>query len=206
MIKGCFNLIKFIITTIFILIILFPCGGLKYVQSLIYNYQHPKQAEIKVKTAEFGDFSNEAKEYKLVRSLDVFGISALIAKNIKTEQKMALVDSGWTFTITKNDIKSSNLEEQLRKISLQFPYSPLKLDKLTIIKKGTFNAFGQTVPYVKVKVSLTGNSQNNFEGIIGAVTYPNNKNNLIISFNDSNKYNQQIAENFFKNVKISSIE
>lgn len=206
MIRGCFNLIKFIITSIFILIILFPCGGLKYIQNLIDNYQHPKQSELTVKTDDFGDFSKETKDYKLIRSLDMFGINALVAQHTKSDQKMALVDSGWTFTITKKDIKSSNLEDQLRKISQKFPYSPVKLDKLSIVKKGSFDAFGQTIPYVRVKVSLTGNSQNNFEGIIGAVTYPKDKKNLVVSFNDSNKYNEQIAETFFKNIHIKSDE
>ena len=204
MIRGCFNLIKFIITTIFILIILFPCGGLKYIQTLIDNYQHPKQGELTIKTDDFGDFSKEPKEYKFVRSLDMFGINALVAKHNKTDQKMALVDSGWTFTITKKDLQSSNLEGQLKQISSKFPYSPIKLDKLNIIKKGSFNAFGQSIPYVRVKFSLTGNSKNNFEGIIGAVNYPKNKNNLIISFNDSDRYNQQIAEKFFKNIHLKA--
>lgn len=204
MIKGCFNLIKFIITAIFVLIILFPCGGLNYIKSLISSYQHPKQVEMQVKADRFGDISKVPKEYQLIKALDVFGINAVIVENKKTEQKMAIIDSGCMFNITKKDIKSNNLEDQLKKISLKFPYSPFKLDKLDILKKGSFKAFNQNIPYVRVKVSLTGNQKNNFEGIIGVVAYPDNKNNLVVSYNDSNKYNQKIAENFFKTIKIKT--
>ena len=204
MIKGCFNLIKLIITTIFVLIILFPCGGLNYIKSLINSYQHPQKVENQIKTDKFGDFSKTSNDFQLIKSLEAFGIKAIVAENKKTEQKMAVIDSGWTFNITKKDIISNNLEDQLKKISLKFPYSPVKLNKLDIIKKGSFKAFNQNIPYVRVKVSLTGNQKNNFEGIIGVVTYPNNKNNLVVSYNDSNKYDQKIAEKFFKNIKIKA--
>jgi len=201
--KGCFNFIKFIILTLAALIIMFPCGGLNYIKGVIDSQLHPKKPDIVTQAQKLADFSKLPKGFELVRTVNMFGVNAVIAQHNQTSQKMALVDTGWLISVNKNDIKTNNIIQQLQKTALQY-VPKVKLNQVEIIDKGQFKAIGQDIPYLKVKVNLTNSTQKNLEGIIGVANISDKKNDLVFAVNEPGKYKQNVTEKFFKSVKLNN--
>ncbi|MDD3013781.1 MAG: hypothetical protein PHC34_08780 [Candidatus Gastranaerophilales bacterium] len=203
--KGCFNFIKFVVLTIAALIIMFPCGGLNYIKGIIDSQLHPKKTEITMQAKKLADFSKLPKEFELLRTVNMFGVNAVIAQHNQTSQKMALVDTGWIVNVSKNDIKTNNIVQQLQKTAAQY-VPQVKLNQIEIVDKGTFKAIGQDIPYLHVKVNLANTTQKNLEGIIGVANISDKKNDIVLAINEPGKYKQNITENFFKSVKLNKID
>ena len=64
-------------------------------------------------------------------------------------------------------------------------------------------AMGQTVPYALFEAEVTNLPVKKLKGMISVVSDNDGKNKIMVSANDSGKYSQIIAEQFFKNVKLS---
>ena len=205
---GCFSLIQTIISTIVIsclaFVVLFPCGGLEYIKTYIDAKLHPTKAAIQEKAQEYGDFSKIPKEYELIRAVNMFGANAIVAEHTKTNQKMAIVDPGPILKLTKSDINATTVNTELKKLATRFNSFPVKLSNIELGKTGIFKAFDQDIPYIQMKISLTGNVNQNIEGIIGVINDPDSKNKLIISGNEFDKYNQKITESYFKKIKLKA--
>lgn len=208
---GCLKFISSLISKIFtvlvILILLFPCGGLNFIKNTIYSFFNPPEKILMVNAQKVADFSQIPDNYELIKAYDMFGINAVIAQENKTRQKVAVVNTGWVLNITKEDIKSntaiSKLEEITKNIK-ELKNININLDQVKIEKKGSFTAFNQDIPYIKAKIKLSGDQKRNFEGIIGVVTKPNLKNDLLVSINEPGKYNQKVAEKFFRKIKYNN--
>lgn len=205
---GCFKLIQTIISTIVIgiigFIVLFPCGGLNYIKNYVDSKLHPTKSNIQARAQELGDFSNIPKEYELTRVVNMLGANAVIAEHKTTNQKMALLDAGTFLKLTKNDVNSTAINGELKKLATRLDNMPVKLSSLEVGQKGSFKAFNQDIPYVKVKIKVTGNVNKSMEGIIGVIDNPENKNKLVISGSEIGKYKQDVAEKYFKSVKINT--
>lgn len=205
--KGC---LKFIFSIIFTgimgiaLIIFFAFGGVDYVKNIVNSQINPPEVKVQENAQKIGNFTKVPKGYKLTRVVDMVGIKAVVAEEKKTTQKMALVNPGWIFNITKNDIRSNAIDTQLEKIASKFNTKNIKLSTLEVVKKGNFKAFNQNIPYARIKVELIGNKARNLEGIIGVAQNPaDGQNTIVVSMNEPGKYNQQTAEKFFKSIKFS---
>lgn len=208
--KGCFGffkLIQTIISTIILgviaFIILFPCGGLNYIKTYIDTKMHPEKAEITARAQTYGDFSTISNDYELTRVVDMFGANAVLAKHKQSNQKMALINPGEILKLTKNDVNTATIDKELRKLSTRLNNLPVKLTSLEVGKKGSFKALNQDIPYVNVKIKLTGTVNKNMEGIIGVINDSENKPKLVVSGSDTGKYNQVIAEKYFKSIKLT---
>lgn len=204
---GCFRLILsfiFFVVAAIILYAFYLFGGFDFVERQIDTFFHPPKASIQEEAKKFGDFSKLPENYELTRTVDMFGIKSVIAKDKKTDQKMALVDTGWVMNISKNDIRTNAIDNEIKKAAARFKNQPVKLEKLEVGQKGFFKALEQNIPYVKVKIITLGTINKNVEGIIGVAETPDHKNNLVISINEPGKYKQDIAETFFKNVKFNT--
>ena len=64
---------------------------------------------------------------------------------------------------------------------------------------------GQTVPYALFEADVTNLPVKKIKGMISVATDKEGKNKIIVSANEGNKYSQIIAQEFFKNVKLSDI-
>lgn len=201
---GC---LKFIFRTISIILFLFAgflfyvFGGFDWAQKEFNAKFNPSNAVVSEEAQKMADFSKLPKNYELKKAVNMLGVKAVIAEDKKNSQKMALVDTGWAVHISKDDIKSSNIEEQLKGVAQRFE-KVAKIDSLMVSKKSSFKAMGQNVPYVKIKVGVAGNDKQSFEGIIGVATNHDGKDNLIISASEPGKFSQKDAETFFKSVNL----
>jgi hypothetical protein len=204
---GCFKLIQTIISTVILaviaFIILFPCGGLEYIKSYVDSKMNPTKTELVKKAQEYGDFSTIPQDYELTKVISMFGANAVVAEHKNTNQKMALVNPGTLLKLSKTDVNANIVNTELKKLSSKLNNLPVKISNLKVGKIGTFKALDQDVPYIQVKMSLSGDTNRNFEGIIGVINNPDNKNQLIISGNDIGKYDQKTAEEYFKNIKLN---
>jgi len=201
-------MVSSIFMTIVILILLFPCGGLNLINNTIYGFFNPPEKILKINAQKIADFSGIPARYELTKSVDMFGIKTAAAQDKKTKQTMAIVNTGWVLNVTKQDIKSNEIISKFDDLSKNLDMlkkQNIKLDQLQIIKKGSFVAFGQDIPYIKANFKLSDDKNKNIEGIIGVVTKPDAKNDLVISYSEPGKYNQKLAENFFRHVKYRSI-
>lgn len=203
---GCF---KFIISGIFsiivgiALILFYFFGGFDYVKSMFEAQKAKPILTVEQQAQKFADFSHMPKDYKLKKSVGILGVNAILAEHKQTKQKMAIVDTGWIFNLSKDDILSNKLDDKLKELSSKYNNKVVAIDNFEIGKKGMFNALNQNIPYVKIKLKTSGQLKNDFEGIIGVVNKPDNKNNLVVSFSDTGKYKQKTAEKFFQNLKFN---
>lgn len=181
---------------------MFPCGGLNYIKGIIDSQLYPKKPDITAQAQKLADFSKLPKGYELIRSVNMFGVNAVIAQHGQTNQKMALVDTGWIVNVNKNDIKTNNIVQELQKTAKQY-VPQVKLNQIEILDKGSFKAINQDIPYLRVKVNIANSAQKNLEGIIGVANISNNKNNIVLSVNEPGKYKQNITEKFFRSVKLN---
>lgn len=204
---GCFKfistLISSIFTTIIILIILFPCGGLNFINNMIYGFFNPPEKILKVNSQKVADFSKIPSNYKLTKAVDMLGIKTVFAEDKHNKQTMAVVDTGWLLNITKDDIKSNQIFDKLNDLNKNLKFlrqNHIDIDNIKILQKGQFKAANQNVPYLKANVNLLNENNKRLEGIVGVVKKSNDKNELIVSYSTAGKYNQKLAENFFKHV------
>lgn len=200
--KGCFDFIKFIILAIAALIILFPCGGIDYIKNLADSYLHPKKSDVAAQAQKLANFSKVPKKYELVRTVNMLGVNAVIAQHNQSNQKMALVDTGWIVNVDKNDVATDNIVKELQNTAKKYVPN-VKLNQIEIVDKGSFKAINQDIPYLRVKVNIANSAQKNMEGIIGVVNVSKNKNNLVLAVNEPGKYKQNVTEEFFKSVKLN---
>lgn len=198
---GC--LIQSTITTV-ILFCFFTFGGLDYVKNFIDNMYAEQQSNTYKEAQKVADFSSIPKDYKLVKAINIPGIRAVVAENIKNSQKLAFIDGGSFIALTKNDIKSNQIDTKLRELSGKLSNKPVKLKELKVIKKGSFKSLNQNVPYVKARASFTVDKTiftKDFEGIIGVIDNPKKgKSYIVASVNNPGEYKQDVTENFFKTV------
>ena len=193
-----------ILFTVFALVILFPCGGLNYIQKQIELRKNPAKVNIQAEAQKLGDFSKIPKEYKLTRVVNMLGANAVIAEDNKNKQKMLLVDPGWLLKLTKQDVNANVIDTELKKLSSKINNQSVKLSSLEVGKKGSFKALNQNIPYVRLKVKVTGSVNKSMEGIIGVINDPDKKNKLVVSMNDIGKYQQPVAEKYFRSIKLNT--
>lgn len=198
--------VKIITTAVigFIILIALAAGSVFYLQNTISSQLHPPKSELMQRAEKLADFSSILKGYTVTKALNIIGVTAVVAEHPQTGQYMAIIDPGWALNISKTDIQSGSLKQKLTDYALKASTPTIKLKKLEIKPEGNITAFNQSVPYAKVKVRVSGiTSGATYEGIIGIASKPGtDKTELIVSLNKSGTYKQEIADNFFKNVKL----
>ncbi|MEI7473759.1 MAG: hypothetical protein WCK67_03180 [bacterium] len=206
--KGCFfSIIKLIFSIAigFFAVLFFVFGGFDYVKGLFSPNQYINNSTEMNKAMKIADFSKISKDFQIVKTVDMIGANAVIANYKPTGQKIGFINTGLLLNLTKNDLKSATIEQQLTNIGKSYENNVIKLEKLAVTHKGSFNGLNQQIPYVKVamKVKLPAglDLSQNTEGIIGIATSPKGQNNIILAINKYGQYNQAITEKFTHELK-----
>jgi len=193
-----------IIFNAFLLVLAFigfnAIGGEKYVEQ-VKTYVSNFIQEHNMQTAQkIGDFSKINEEYTIEQAANLMGYKVVIAEHKASKQKMMLVDSGKKPILTKDDIKSAEIEKKLNKLSKKIKYQEIKVQDVKVVKRGSIQIYGQYVPYAKFEAHVTKLPFSDVTGIVASVTTSDGMEKLAVSASDKKKYSQLITDEFFRKV------
>ena len=193
-----------IVVALFIAIVFAGLWGIHQLRISIISQVNPKQETVLEKVSSKLKISEKLSNYKFTHYFDLVGTKTLLAQELKTKQKFAIINPGWAFKITKDDIRANTINKKLRFIASRFNYETIKVEDFRIEKKGFFKGLQQNIPFVKFKIKLSGNINHKFEGIIGVIKNPQTKRyELITAFAELGKYNSKMTEDFYKNIQFN---
>jgi hypothetical protein len=198
-----FRMIKIIFNAFIIVLALIgfnSIGGQKYVEMAkegIGNFiaQHNAQSAKKI-----GDFSKLNEEFQIDNTMSIAGYKAVIAEHKASGQKMVILDSGKRALLTKEDIKSKNVDKKLKDLSDKFQYQGARVQDITVTSRGTIKMYGQTVPYAKFDAHVTKLPFSDLSGIIASVQTSDGSEKLALSISEKKKYSQLITNEFYRGV------
>ena len=167
--------------------------------------EKPTQEVLIQKSRDVADLSKIPDEYEISKSANVLGYRAVIANHDASGQKLAVVNENKNLKLTKEDFKNGQLKKKIDGINKKLEYQYVHIENFKILKQGTMHAMGQTVPYALFEADVTNLPVKKIKGMISVATDKEGKNKIIVSANEGNKYSQIIAQEFFKNVKLSDI-
>ena len=75
---------------------------------------------------------------------------------------------------------------------------------MEIKSRGSFSAFGQTVPYARFEADVVNLPVSKIQGMIAVAEFKDGEdmnNKILLAANESDKYSQIITEQFFNKVK-----
>ncbi len=201
--KGC---LSFIIKTIIAVLVFFGLlhlGVIDFIKEKIEEYKSDttKQEKMIDKTKDVVDLSEIEEEYSIDKNLNLLGNRMIVAEHDATSQKMIMIEPKNENILTKEDIKSDNIQEKINTIVDKYKYKVVKFDKIEVKKTGELNALNQTIPYIKVVAVVSSLPVKDMEGIVGVAELESGKNLIVISVNEKDKYSQIITDAFYKKVK-----
>lgn len=199
-----FRLIKIFIKA-FIIVLAFigfnAIGGEKFtepIKSAIVGFIQEHTGNI---TKKIGDFSNINEEFEIDKAVNIVGYKAVVAEHKASGQKMIIIDSGNKALITKEDIKSNEIDSKLKNLSEKFKYQGTNIKDIKVTDRGEMDIYNQRVPYAKFEADVSRFPLKDISGIVASVTTSDGKEKLAISLNESKKYSQLIASEFYKDVR-----
>lgn len=201
--KGC---LSFIIKTIIAILVFFGLlhlGVIDFIKEKVEEYQNDstKQEKMVNKTKDVVDLSEIEEEYSIDKNLNLLGNRMIVAEHNATAQKMIMIEPKNENILTKDDIKSENIQEKINTLVDKYKYKLVKFDKIEVKKSGELNGLNQTIPYIKVVAIVSSLPVKDMEGIVGVAELESGKNLIIMSVNEKDKYSQIITEAFYKKVK-----
>ena len=199
--KGC---LSFIIKTVIAVLVFFGLlhiGAIDWIKDKINDYYNPSQEKMLEQTKDVIDLSNIDDEYSINKNLKILKHRMIIAEHNATNQKMIMIEPNKEEILTKEDIKSSEIEKKLEAAAKKYGNKILQVEDIKVLKKGQFKGINQTIPYAKIEVEISNLPIKNMVGIIGVAELPNGKNLIVISANEEDKYSQIIAEAFYEKIK-----
>ena len=176
-------------------------GGKDYFVNLWNSWFNPPQDIMLQKAKDVADFSHVGDEYTIDKATSAFGYNGVLAEHKITGQKLAVIDSSTKPLLTPSDFKGHEIDYKLADLTKHFKYKFLDVEDLKITGRGTMPAFGKRAPYVRFDAKASKLPIGNVTGIISAVKTKSGKDRVLISVNERGKYSQNIAQDFFKNVK-----
>lgn len=198
---GCLkNLIRAVIIALAVVGFL-SLGGKDWVVKYISQWFNPSQEVMLERAKKVGDFSAINEEFELEKATGMFGYNGVVAEHKATGQKLIVVDSNKKPLLTKEDIKSENIEEKINGVISKIKYQAIAVDELHVVKRGNMYSYGENVPYVKFNAKVSRLPIGEISGIISIAETKDGENRLLISANEKAKYSQLISEEFFKKIK-----
>ncbi len=198
---GCIkNFIKAIILA-FAIVGFLSVGGKEWLANVVDKYLHMSNDSIIQKAQKLGDFSEINEEYELEKATGMFGYNGIMAEHKATGQKMVIIDANKKPLLTKEDITSENIEPKIKSTLGKIKYQALGLEDFSITKHGELYSYGSSVPYVRFKARITRFPVGEVGGVVAAAKTKDGEDRILISVNESSKYSQLLAEEFFKKVK-----
>ena len=201
--KGC---LSFIIKTVIAVLVFFGLlhlGVIDFIKDKIQEYKTETSSQEKMidKTKDVVDLSEIEDEYTIDKNLKILKNRMIIAEHNASGQKMIMIEPKDSDILTKDDIKSDDIQTKLDSIVNKYKYKVVKFDKIEVVKQGSLDGLGQTVPYVKVVAQISNLPIKDMEGILGVAELGEGKNLIILSVNEKDKYSQIVADAFYKKVK-----
>ena len=178
-------------------------GGQKYVEAIkdgigTFIAQHNAESIKKI-----GDFSKMNEEFIIDNTMSIAGYKAVIAEHKASGQKMVILDSGKKPILTKNDIKSPDLDTTLQNVSKKINYKGVKVQNIAVTSRGTMEIYGQIVPYAKFDAHVTRLPFSDISGIVASIKTSDGNEKLALSLSEKKKYSQLITNEFYKGVNES---
>lgn len=198
---GCLkNVIRAVVITLAVVGFL-SLGGKDLIGSWLGNWFNPSQDVMMERAKKVGDFSKINDEFEIEKAAGIMGYNAVVAEHKATGQKMFVVDSKDKTIITKEDIKSSNVEEKLQNALKKVKYQAISVDDIKVLKHGTMFSYGEEVPFVRFEAKVKKLPVGDIGGIISVADSKDGSQRLLLSVNEKNKYSQLISDEFFKKIK-----
>ena len=198
---GCLkNILRAIILTLAVIGFM-SLGGKELIVGLIHNYINPSHDTLLERAQKVGDFSEINDEFELEKAAGIMGYNAVVAEHKASGQKMFVVESGDKAILTAEDIKSSDVEDKLRKAISKIKYQAISVDDLKITKHGTMSSYGKEVPFVRFEAKVKKLPIGDVGGIISVAQTKDGEPRLLISANEKDKYSQLISDEFFRKIK-----
>ena len=198
---GCLkNVIRAIFITLAIVGFL-ALGGKDLIAGLINNFFNPSQEVMLERAKKVGDFSRIDEEFEIEKAAGIMGYNAVIAEHKASGQKMFVVDSKDKTILTKEDIKSDNVEEKLQEALKKVKYQALSVEDLKVTKHGYMSSYGQEVPYVRFEARVKKLPVGDIGGIVSVAETSDGDTRLLISASEKSKYSQLISDEFFRKIK-----
>ncbi len=201
--KGC---LSFIIKTVIAVLVFFGLlhlGVIDFIKDKIDEYRNESSSQEKMieETKDVIDLSAIDDEYTIDKNLKILKNRMIVAEHNATGQKMIMIEPRNENILTKEDVKSEEIQQKVEAALQKYKYQPVKFEEIKITKKGEMQGVGQKVPYAKVSASISNLPMKDVEGIVGVAELENGKNLIVISVNEKGKYSQIIANEFYKQVK-----
>ena len=199
-----FRLIKIIFNAFIIILAIIgfnAIGGQKYVEAVkvsVVNFIQERAAE---NAKKIGDFSKLNEEFQIDNAVNLAGYKAVLAEHKASGQKMIIVDSGKKPLLTKEDIKSSEVDKKLKNLAEKFKYQAITVQDIKIVDRGSMNVYGESVPYAKFEAKVTKLPFSDISGVVASVTTADGAEKLALALSEKNKYSQLITNEFYKGVK-----
>ena len=199
--KGCLSLIIKTVIAVLVFFGLLHLGVIDFIKDKINESKSPSQEQMLEKTKDIIDLSDIDDEYTIDKNLKLLKNRMIIADHNASGQKMIMIEPAKENILTKEDIKSDNLQSKIENAINKYKYKPVKFDKIEVSKKGTLKGINQDIPYAKVSAEIANLPIKDREGIVGVAQLKNGKNLIVISVNEKGKYSQIIANTFYEQVK-----
>ncbi len=199
--KGCLSLIIKTVIAVLVFFGLLHLGVIDFIKDKINESKSPSQEQMLEKTKDIIDLSDIDDEYTIDKNLKLLKNRMIIADHNASGQKMIMIEPAKENILTKEDIKSDNLQSKIENAINKYKYKPVKFDKIEVSKKGTLKGINQDIPYAKVSAEIANLPIKDMEGIVGVAQLKNGKNLIVISVNEKGKYSQIIANTFYEQVK-----
>ena len=201
--KGC---LSFIIKTVIAVLVFFGLlhlGVIDFIKDKIDEYRNESSSQEKMieETKDVIDLSAIDDEYTIDKNLKILKNRMIVAEHNATGQKMIMIEPKNENILTKEDVKSEEIQQKVEAALQKYKYQPVKFEDIKVTKKGEMQGVGQKVPYAKVNASISNLPMKDVEGIVGVAELENGKNLIVISVNEKGKYSQIIANEFYKQVK-----
>lgn len=176
-------------------------GGGRLVGDIVDNFINPPKDELIKRAEKVGDFSKINDEFELERAAGILGYNGVVAEHKASGQKLLVIDTNNKPILTKEDIKSENIEEKLLNLTKKVKYQTFQVEDLKVTKRGTMNSYGNEAPYIRFEARPKKLPIGDVAGIISVAENKEGEQRLLISANEKKKYSQLISDEFFKAVK-----
>ena len=205
---GCLKSIVKKILFIALLIAFFFFGGCDFVMTKYNEFTSPPREELLEQSKDFGDFSGVSSDYRLTRSINLFGYRKFNAEYMPTGQKITIIDLKNKNIIMPEDFSTKKIDSKINDALDNLKDSLITLENLEITGRGTIIAKGKAIPFVNFKADVKNVPFKTVEGTLGAYKSLNiskkdkpQTTKVVISMRECKKYNQQITANYIKSVK-----
>ena len=145
---GCLKSIVKKIIFIALLVAFFFFGGCDFVMTKYNEFTSPPREELLEQSKDFGDFSLVSSDYRLTRSINLFGYRKFNAEYMPTGQKITIIDLKNKDIIAPEDFSTKAIDKKINDALNNLKDSVITLENLEITGRGTIFAKGKSVPFV----------------------------------------------------------